>query len=147
MIYSWYSVARKCYLKHIPLVPQIIKVLIRILWGGGVVPYQCQIGKGTVFAYQALGVVLHKRAVLGEGCRIQQNVTIGGTSGKEDVPVLGNRVQVGAGAMVLGPIHVGDNAIIGANAVVTKDIPANAVVAGVPAKIIRFREPNDRMTI
>ena len=115
--------------------------------GGGVVPYQCQIGKGTVFAYQALGVVLHKRAVLGEGCRIQQNVTIGGTSGKEDVPVLGNRVQVGAGAMVLGPIHVGDNAIIGANAVVTKDIPANAVVAGVPAKIIRFREPNDRMTI
>lgn len=146
MIYSWYSVARKCYLKHIPLVPQLIKVLIRILWGG-VVPYQCQIGAGTVFAYQALGVVLRKRAVIGEGCRIQQNVTIGGTSGKENVPVLGDRVQVGAGAMVLGPIHVGDDAVIGANAVVTKDIPANAVVAGVPAKIIRFREPNDGMTI
>lgn len=92
-------------------------------------------------------MVLHKRAVIGEGCRIQQNVTIGGTSGKENVPVLGDRVQVGAGAMVLGPIHVGDDAIIGANAVVTKDVPANAVVVGVPAKIIRFREPNDGMTI
>ncbi len=145
MIYSWYNFARKCYLKHIPLIPQLIKVLIRILWGG--IPYQCQIGEGTIFAYQALGVVVHKRAVLGEGCRIQQNVTIGGTSGKTEVPVLGDHVQIGAGAMVLGPIHVGDNVIIGANAVVNKDVPANAVVAGVPAKIIRFREPDDGMTI
>ena len=146
MIYSWYNFAHKCYVKHIPVIPQLIKILIRILWGG-VIPYQCQIGEGTIFAYQALGVVLHKRVVLGKYCRIQQNVTIGGTSGKEEVPVLGNNVQVGAGAMVLGPVYIGNNAIIGANAVVLKDVPENAVVVGVPAKVIRYREENDGMSI
>lgn len=56
------------------------------------VPYQAEIGKGTVLAYRALGIVIHKRAIIGKHCRIGQNVTIGGTSGKAGVSVIGDRV-------------------------------------------------------
>ena len=55
-------------------------------------------------------------------------------------PIIGNRVDIGAGACILGHTTVGDDAIIGANAVVTKDVPAGAVVGGVPAKLIRMRD-------
>jgi serine O-acetyltransferase len=75
--------------------------------------------------------------VIGENCRIAHGVTIGGRSGHYEVPVIGNNVTVGVGAVVLGPIKVGDHAIIGANAVVIHDVPAHAVVAGVPARIIK----------
>lgn len=135
-IYSWYATARWLYLHKIPLLPMIIKVLIRVIWGA-VIPYQASIGRGTTFGYQALGVVIHKKAVIGENCHIGQNVTIGGTSGKMTVPVLGERVFVGANAVILGPIHIGDDSTIGAGAVVIKDVPSNCVAAGVPAKVIK----------
>ncbi len=64
-------------------------------------------------------------------------MTIGGRSGKENVPVIGNDVYIATGAKILGDIKVGNNVIIGANAVVIKDVPDNCVVAGVPAKIIK----------
>jgi serine O-acetyltransferase len=67
---------------------------------------------------------------------IGQCVTIGGKSGWYEVPIIGNNVEINAGARILGPVKVGDNVVIGANAVVTKDVPSNCVVAGVPAKII-----------
>lgn len=139
-IYKWYMVARMCYLRRIPLVPQIIKAAIRVLWGG-VIPYQAQIGKGTILEYQALGLVIHKRAVIGECCHIGQGVTIGGTSGKEGVPVIGDRVFIGCNAVVLGDITIGDEVTVGAGAVVTKSIPANCVVAGIPAKIVKKNAP------
>lgn len=72
---------------------------------------------------------------IGSDCWINQQVTIGYTFDPEP-PVIGNGVTVSAGAKVLGQLTVGDNAIIGANAVVVKDVPENAVVGGVPAKII-----------
>ena len=56
---------------------------------GGVIPYQADIGEGTVIGYQGIGVVIHKRCVIGENCHISQNVTLGGTSGIYEVPVLG----------------------------------------------------------
>lgn len=134
-VYKWYRAERRLYERHVPVLPQLIKGAIRILRGG--IPYQCQIGEGTVLGYQALGMVIHKRAVIGEHCHIGQNVTIGGTGGKEGVPVIGNRVFIGCNAVVLGPITVGDESTIGAGAVVTKDVPANCVVAGVPARIVK----------
>lgn len=84
-------------------------------------------------------MVIHARAEIGARCIIGQNTTIGGRSGHYPVPKIGNNVEICAGSRVLGPITVGDNAIIGANAVVIHDVPANAVVAGVPAKIIKMR--------
>lgn len=136
-VYKWYKVERKLYLHHIPLLPMLIKGAIRVLWGG-VIPYQAEIGEGTILGYQALGIVINKRCVIGKNCHISQNVTMGGTSEIYEVPVLGDNVTVGAGANIIGPVHVGNNAVIGAGAVVVSDIPDNAVAVGVPAKVVKI---------
>ena len=73
---------------------------------------------------------------IGEDCRIYQQVTVGFKG--EHAPVIGNRVSIAAGAIVIGGVNVGDNSYIGAGAVVISDIPSNAIVAGVPAKVIKF---------
>jgi serine O-acetyltransferase len=78
---------------------------------------------------------------IGDNVSIFQQVTIGYSH--FGCPTIGNNVWIYAGAKVLGGVNVGNNAIIGANAVVTKDVPANAVVAGVPAKIIRYKKPDE----
>lgn len=82
-----------------------------------------------------IGIVMSVNVKLGKNCMIYQNVTIAGKDGK--YPTLGDNVKVYAGACVLGGVKVGNNVIIGANAVVVKDVPDNCVVAGVPAKIIK----------
>ena len=135
-VYKWYKASRVLYLHHIPLLPGLIKGLIRILWAT-VIPYQADIGEGTIIGYQGLGVVIHKRCVIGKNCHISQNVTFGGTSNIYEVPVLGDNVTVGAGANIIGPVKIGDNAVIGAGAVVITDIPANSVAVGVPARVVR----------
>ena len=70
---------------------------------------------------------------------ISQGVTIGSVRGKlKSSPVIGSNVYIGAGAKVIGGCKIGDNVVIGAGSVVTKDVPNNAVVAGVPAKILNY---------
>jgi len=84
------------------------------------------------------GIHVNRGAVIGNNCNIQQGVTLGkanrGT--RAGSPVIGNNVFIGAGAKIIGRILVGDGAAIGANAVVTKDVPPGAAVAGVPARVI-----------
>lgn len=101
------------------------------------IPACCKIGKGTVFGYKGIGVVIHKRACIGENCIIAPQVTIGGRSGHVDVPVIGNGCEICTGAKVLGPITIGNNVVIGANAVMIQDAPDNTVWAGIPAKMIK----------
>ena len=81
-------------------------------------------------------IIIHPDSRFGRGCSIGQGVTLG-TRGQGDggVPVLGDNVYVGAGAKVLGGVNLGDNVSVGANAVVVKDVPADHVAVGVPAKI------------
>lgn len=83
-------------------------------------------------------IVLNPGTVIGRDCVLRHMVTIGNrssTEGTSDCPVLGDDVDVGAGAMILGPIHVGDGARIGAGAVVVHDVPAGAVVTGPAAQV------------
>ena len=94
------------------------------------------------FRLSGIGVVIHKRCIIGSNCHISQNVTLGGTSGIYEVPVLGDNVSVGAGANIIGPVHVGNNVVIGAGAVVLKDVPDNCIAVGVPARIIE-KEPKE----
>ncbi|WPB57911.1 serine acetyltransferase [Xylophilus sp. GOD-11R] len=88
-------------------------------------------------------IVIHGNAVIGDDCIIRQGVTIGNKRLDDPfgAPVLGNRVNVGAGAKILGRVVIGDDVDIGANAVVTKDVPANCLAVGVPAKIIEKSPP------
>lgn len=78
---------------------------------------------------------------MGENCQIYQQVTIGNNGG---IPTIGNNVEICAGAKVIGPITIGDDVVIGANAVVTKNIPSHSVVVGSPAKIIKTRDSIDQ---
>lgn len=81
------------------------------------------------------GIVIHQDAVIGPRCMLMQQVTIGIVASGM-APVLGADVYVGAGAKVLGGIHIGDRAWIGANAVVLKDVPDDCTAVGIPARII-----------
>ena len=98
-----------------------------------------KIGRGVLIDH-GMSVVIGETAEIGDNCIIYQGVTLGGTGkdkGKRH-PTLGNNVMVGAGAKILGPFHVGDNAKIAANAVVLKEVPPNSTAVGVPAQIVRL---------
>jgi serine O-acetyltransferase len=84
-----------------------------------------------------MGVVIHAKAVIGKNCIIGQQVTIGGRARHPEVPRIGDEVYLAGGSKILGPITLGNDVIVGANAVVIRDVPDNTIVAGVPAKVIR----------
>jgi serine O-acetyltransferase len=88
------------------------------------------------------GIIIGGSVVFGDDCVIRNGVTVGQRhTGLRAAPVIGNRVDIGAGAKILGAIRIGDGAIIGANAVVLIDVPENAIAVGVPARILpRKRE-------
>ena len=100
---------------------------------------RAEIGGGCIVAH-GVGLVVGGRTVIGEDCTLLHGVTLGEARFDElDCPRVGNRVTIGAGAKVLGGIAVGDDAAIGANAVVLHDVPAGAVVAGIPAREVGAR--------
>ena len=131
-----YRIGRWFYDRKIPIIPKIIYAFQYLLFNCHV-PISAKIGKGTALGYGGIGVVIHDRAVIGENCVIGTNVTIGGTSKIYGVPKIGNYVQLSTGSKILGDITIGDHVVVGANAVVIRDVPSNCVVAGVPAKIIK----------
>ena len=123
------------------LVARIISQFSRFLTGIEIHP-KAKIGK-NLFIDHGMGVVIGETSEIGDNVTIYHMVTLGGispsidSSNQRDVkrhPTLKNNVVVGSGAQVLGPIVVGENAKIGANAVVTKDVPENAIMVGIPAK-------------
>jgi serine O-acetyltransferase len=94
------------------------------------------------FIDHGMGVVIGETSVIGDDCTIYHGVTLGGTSWKQGKrhPTLENKVVVGAGAKILGPITICSGAKIGSNAVVIKDIPKNVVAVGIPARIVQDTE-------
>lgn len=99
-----------------------------------------QIGPGLYIGHSG-GIVVNKAAKIGRNCNLSQQVTIGeSVRGKRaGVPTIGDNVYIGPGAKIFGAITIGNNVAIGANAVVTHDVPDNAVVAGIPAKVISMK--------
>jgi serine O-acetyltransferase len=99
--------------------------------------YTVKLGRRVLIAHQG-GIVIHDRTEIGDDCLIRHNVTIGCPSHRrlQEVPRIGRDVQIGAGAMILGAITIGDGARIGANAVVTSDVPPGAKAVVEQARII-----------
>ena len=123
------------------LIARVISQFSRFLTGIEIHP-AAKIGK-NFFIDHGMGVVIGETSEIGDNVTIYHMVTLGGISpsinsdNQRQVkrhPALKNNVVIGSGAQVLGPITVGENAKVGANAVVTKDVPANAVMVGIPAK-------------
>lgn len=103
-------------------------------------PYTAQIGRRVVFEHQH-GIVVHGSTVIGDDCIIRHGVTLGIRSLDRlaDAPILGNSVNVGAGAKIIGRVRIGDGAAVGANAVVLEDVPAGRLAVGVPAHLVDTR--------
>ncbi|HVN69884.1 MAG TPA: serine O-acetyltransferase [Candidatus Binatia bacterium] len=124
------------YRAGVPLLPRFLANVARFFTGIDIHP-GATLGKG-IFIDHGTGVVIGETAEVGDGCTIYQGVTLGGTSlsrGKRH-PTLGRNVTVGVNSSVLGAIVLGDSAKVGGGSVVVKDVPANATVVGVPARIV-----------
>ncbi len=115
------------------------RLFIRIRNRYGIeLPYSAQVGRRVTLEHSH-SIVIHGNSVIGNDCYIRQGCTLGNKSldAPFDAPVLGDRVNVGAGAKLLGRVLVGDDATIGANSVVVKNVPSGAVAMGIPATILR----------
>lgn len=115
---------------------RMLSHLSRFLTGIEIHP-AARIGRG-LFIDHGMGVVIGETAEIGDQCTLYHGVTLGGTTWRKEKrhPTLGNNVVVGAGAKIIGPVVIGDNARIGSNSVVTKDVPADATVVGIPGRIV-----------
>lgn len=133
---SLYRLAHALHRTHVPLLPRVIDYVIRALFACWL-PHTATIGQRVVLGYGGLSIVIHGDARIGDDVHIDQCVTIGGNATQWGVPTIGDRVYIGTGAKILGPIVIGSNSVIGANAVVVTDIPANCLAVGVPARVIR----------
>jgi len=133
------------------LIARVISQFVRFLTGIEIHP-KAKIGK-NLFIDHGMGVVIGETSEIKDNVTIYHMVTLGGISPsinsneQRDIkrhPTLEDNVVVGSGAQVLGPVIVGKNAKIGANAVITKDVPENAVMIGVPAKNINTKSESDK---
>lgn len=133
---NWrYTIGNRWLRKPFSLLYHIMYKWIQIVTGVEL-PCEAVLGKNFVIEHFG-GIIVSGYAVFGDDCIIRQGVTIGLRHIDHVVaPKIGNRVNIGAGAKILGPITIGNNVDIGANAVVIKDVPDNSIAIGVPAKIL-----------
>lgn len=131
----FYRIGNFFWKNSIPFFPKLIEYLIFFLFNSRV-PSSVSIGKGTIFAYQGLSILLVHGTIIGNKCVIGMRVTTGRNFPYEKVPVIGNKVWIGTNSVLIGPIIIEDNVIIAPNSLVNKSIPNGAIVGGCPAKIL-----------
>ncbi|KAB1643575.1 serine O-acetyltransferase [Gulosibacter chungangensis] len=135
-----YRIARALWVRNRKLLGRSVSQFTRFLTGIEIHP-GAQIGR-RLFIDHGMGVVIGETAEVGDDVLIYHGVTLGGVSTKKVKrhPTIGDRVMIGAGAKLLGPIEIGSDSSVGANSVVTKSAPPNSILTGVPARA-RSRAP------
>lgn len=120
---------------------KLLKLLSQILTG---IDLPCEVTVGRRFKIEHFGdIIISGDTVFGDDVVIRNGVTVGlKRTNERGAPIIGNRVDIGAGAKILGPIRIGDDVAIGANAVVLRDVPPNSLAIGVPAQIRPRRIPS-----
>lgn len=136
-ILVFHRIAHVFYNIKLKIIARLISQLGRFLTGIEIHP-GAQIGK-RLFIDHGMGIVIGETAQVGDYCTIYHGSTLGGTGKDKNKrhPTIGNKVLVGAGAKVLGPITIGDNVKIGAGAVVLKNTESNVTIVGVPGRIVK----------
>ena len=141
----FHQISNFFYKAGFDLIARIISQIIRFFTGIEIHP-GAKIGK-NLFIDHGMGVVIGETSEIGDNVTIYHNVTLGGSSPSIDSerqrhenrhPTIGNDVVIGSGAQIIGPIKVGNNSRIAANAVVVKDVPENATMVGIPAKAVKL---------
>lgn len=124
---------------------KIIGFPIRLLYRIGInwilgidVPDTVRMGKNVV-VWHGVGLIIHPKAVIGDNVIVRHNTTIGNARHGGGAPIIRNGVDIGANVVIIGEIEIGDCAVIGAGAVVTKSVPPYAVVVGNPARVVKIR--------
>lgn len=124
---------------HFKLLARLMSQITRLITGIEIHP-GATIGK-RLFIDHGFGVVIGETTVIGDDCTIYQGVTLGGIATRKNEikrhPTLKNNVMISAGAKIIGNVEIGDHSIVGANAVVLKNVPPLCTVVGIPAKIVR----------
>ena len=141
----FHQISNFFYKAGFDLIARIISQTIRFFTGIDIHP-GAKIGK-NLFIDHGMGVVIGETSEIGDNVTIYHNVTLGGSSPSIDSerqrhekrhPTIGHDVVIGSGAQIIGPIKVGNNSRIAANAVVVKDVPENATMVGIPAKAVKL---------
>jgi serine O-acetyltransferase len=139
-----YRLASALYRSNCPFPLKPGLLLFMLVWQklveittGISVSHAASVGPGLYIGHFG-NIFIHERAIIGHSCNVSQGVTIGisGRPQNRGVPVIGDRVHIGANAVVAGKLKVGDDVVIGANSLVIRDIPPSTTVMGVPARIV-----------
>jgi len=130
-----YGIKHRIFRAPFSLLYKFLFAFIQIITG---VELPCETKIGRRFKIEHFGgIIVSGDAVFGDDVLIRNGVTVGlKVTGQRGSPIIGNRVDIGAGAKILGGVAVGDDVLIGANAVVIKDVPPNSIAVGIPARII-----------
>lgn len=130
-----YIIASWLYRHHVPLLPKLLQLLIFLVYNSSISP-KTKIGKGTKLSHGGIGILINPNSTIGKNCSIGTNVSIVGQGPFKYCPKIGNRVYIGSGAVIQGPVIIEDNVIIAPNSVVNKSIRKGLIVGGIPAKVI-----------
>lgn len=133
----FYRLERWCYMHHLKFLAKMIQLWIFGFYNTKL-SGKVSIGKNTLFICGGISCCIHDDAVIGDNCRLGIHLVIVGQGPYKNVAKIGNNVWIGPNVAIQGPVIIEDGVVIAPGSVVNKSVPKNAIVAGVPAKIIGY---------